>query len=435
MYYSLFLIFIFIKIVLLTPICVDDNNNPVDWFIVYKLPKIKHTHNFINNGLAYIYLTSENQNWVLSSKSINDTTCLLLNTIKPLYENPNDQFYVFYNDQPPNGKSEPEKGHNKGIIFGNSSGGVWIIHSVPHFLNFPSPYNYPKTGSEYGQSIICISMDLFNLNNVGLQLQYNEPQIYSYKILNDLQSSLNNLNNAARGSTIKKAPWNRKCEIHSRKGQRFISYAKSMKFGKDLYVDWLAPDLESDLYVETWKNGAGDLPSDCSKKFQVFNVRTVVLNTANITFNSTHDHSKWAVSTPKSNKNFVCIGDINRMEHQKTRGGGTVCLENNNLAAFYQKSVLRICVLIGLVAGWLWTSILGHFNFSLKITIFIVAKVFWILIVAIFRCSWSYRFFRDFNTGFAQSWNVRNFSHCLFVINNFSGSESTFYCRKIANFV
>ena len=52
-----------------------------------------------------------------------------------------------------------------------------------------------------------------------------------------------------------------------------------------------------------------------------------------IDFNTKHDHSKWAVSYSTSHRlqsdgNFVCIGDINRMDTQKKRAGGTVCFQN-----------------------------------------------------------------------------------------------------------
>ncbi len=37
------------------------------------------------------------------------------------------------------------------------------------------------------------------------------------------------------------------------------------------------------------------------------------------------DHSKWAISETGT-ANAVCIGDLNRMESQERRGGGTVCM-------------------------------------------------------------------------------------------------------------
>lgn len=33
----------------------------------------------------------------------------------------------------------------------------------------------------------------------------------------------------------------------------------------DLYDDFVAPQLNSDLYTETWMNGRGKLPSECNE--------------------------------------------------------------------------------------------------------------------------------------------------------------------------
>ena len=59
------------------------------------------------------------------------------------------------------------------------------------------------------------------------------------------------------------------------------------------------------------------------------------MNVDEITFNSdvlwpeTKDHSKWGISYDIPN--WVCIGDINRMYSQNTRGGGTYCFQNQDL--------------------------------------------------------------------------------------------------------
>lgn len=45
--------------------------------------------------------------------------------------------------------------------------GFWLIHSVPHFPYSLEHYVYPKTGVHYGQSFMCISLNLKDLNSVG----------------------------------------------------------------------------------------------------------------------------------------------------------------------------------------------------------------------------------------------------------------------------
>lgn len=76
-------------------------------------------------------------------------------------------FYILYNNEPPNGSSNSKKGHTKGIVLANSQGGIWLVHSVPHFPEIGPNYTYPSTGAVYGQSILCISLDLINLDKIG----------------------------------------------------------------------------------------------------------------------------------------------------------------------------------------------------------------------------------------------------------------------------
>lgn len=72
------------------------------------------------------------------------------------------------------------------------------------------------------------------------------------------------LANAAVNTTVKKSPWYRSISLISKAGVNFTSFAKSKNFRKDLYADWVAPMLDTDLLVETWPNGAGRLPSKCA---------------------------------------------------------------------------------------------------------------------------------------------------------------------------
>ena len=39
----------------------------------------------------------------------------------------------------------------------------------------------------------------------------------------------------------------------------------NLSYFSDLYDDFVAPQLNSDLYAETWLNGRGKLPSECNK--------------------------------------------------------------------------------------------------------------------------------------------------------------------------
>ncbi|XP_025835051.1 plancitoxin-1-like [Agrilus planipennis] len=328
--------------------CVDLNNKPVDWFYAYKLPlESKHENTLIATGAAYTYMTSNNyrSGWILSPKSINDTDSLVGLTLKPVFDlkNTNNGLYILYNDEQPEGTVNFRKGHTKGTILANEKGGLWLLHSVPKFPSTNAgSYFYPHNGYQYGQSFLCISFDLINLNLIGKQLQYNEPFIYEHNIPDSLMSTLPNIVDVINGRTMNGSrPFNL-VNLNSINGTKFWSFAKGKHFNKDLYEDWVAPAFNSSLLVETWLNGAGRLPSDCKRMFHVQNIESLTIKIANLSFSSSNDHSKWAV-TPSDNSQFwTCIGDINRAKPQEKRGGGTVCFSNKNIAAAYQTSITTL---------------------------------------------------------------------------------------------
>lgn len=73
------------------------------------------------------------------------------------------------------------------------------------------------------------------------------------------------LSRVAAKEKIKTLPfWNLE-NITSIDGTWFTSFAKSRHFERELYDDWVAPVLNENLLVETWRHGTGNLPSDCRK--------------------------------------------------------------------------------------------------------------------------------------------------------------------------
>lgn len=172
-----------------------------------------------------------------------------------------------YNDETPSGAEDNLLGHTKGVVMSDDSEGFWLIHSVPHFPPEGS-YSYPETGLRFGQSYLCITMNLENINSVGKQLQYNQPLIYKSFLSNALQNKLSNIYAVTKKLYVKSAPWFRLSSIYSIKGVQFLSFGKTRQFGKELYKDWVANALQSNLLVETWLNGAGRIPSDCSNIYK-----------------------------------------------------------------------------------------------------------------------------------------------------------------------
>uniref|UniRef100_A0A1B6LW25 Uncharacterized protein n=2 Tax=Graphocephala atropunctata TaxID=36148 RepID=A0A1B6LW25_9HEMI len=330
--------------------CRDENNNVVSWFAIYKIPKIKdHSNEFIQSGVAYAYILSgSDQGWRLSEKSINDSNSIPGLTLAPLYINSSDgnsqdALYILYNDQPPVGNTSLERGHTKGVVFAEDSGGFWLVHSVPHYPPLPNTthYTYPHSGLKNGQSYLCITLPPDQLELVGTQLMYNEPHIFANLTSPDLGALYPLLTKAALGSEVKSPPWYHTQILKTESGTNFSSFAKASKFQKDLYSDWVVTVLNVSVLAETWPNGPGRLNSSCQLPFRVENVDSIGLSIVGDPFTSHKDHSKWAVSKTKDEP-WVCIGDINRAASQELRGGGTVCVRDASLWEAYFSSVSSV---------------------------------------------------------------------------------------------
>lgn len=314
--------------------CLDENGKPIDWFYLYKLPERKD----IYSGLEYIYLTSTaNTKWHLSTKRISDLDSFAGHTISQLFGK-NDVASIMYNDQPPPGRdSKNSFGHSKGVIAADSKNGFWMIHSVPGYPLALSDkkYEYPTSGQVYGQSFLCITMNEDNVNKAAEQLLYNKPYIYSHSMPAALKTKLSNFEKAIEGKWIKTSPHSKEIEIKSNGGSTFKSFGKSSEFNNDLYANLVASNLKTSLYVESWRKGVGNMPASCGSSHKVYNIKEILVTDLKYPFSTTHDHSKWAVGETE----WICIGDINRQDSQKGRGGGTVCQNNKNVHDAYKKLI------------------------------------------------------------------------------------------------
>ncbi|TRY68785.1 hypothetical protein TCAL_03062 [Tigriopus californicus] len=332
--------------------CRDDNGRGVEWFVLSKLPRLptqSTPKSWLHLGLAYAYITSSNRQlgWTLSSKSIADPESAAGRTLSPLYQSPsNERFYLLYNDEHPDGRTSFTHGHTKGVLSLDRTSGFWLIHSVP---KYPPPltntsYGYPHTGRMYGQSFLCISVGTnVTADLIGRQLQYHDPFIYDVFLPDWMNAVYPDLATLAHGGHDRVAPFAHQAVFPALDGRAyFVSFAKYTKYGQDLYDSMVAPGLRSGLLVETWPNGPGKLNSSCQSQYEVENVDAIELNfQSKIQFSTHHDHSKWAIAI-KKNRPFVCVGDINRMESQKHRAGGTVCFMNLSVWKSYQGIIHQI---------------------------------------------------------------------------------------------
>lgn len=126
-------------------------------------------------------------------------------------------------------------------------------------------YHYPSTGLIYGQSFLCLSLNAQQIDIVGKQLIYNEPQLYEVKLPQKLRTIYPNIERLTQGKRINDSPYWSQINLKTLNQNMFKAFAKSSKFQKELYEDWIAPTLNANLFVETWRKGSGNLASNCSQ--------------------------------------------------------------------------------------------------------------------------------------------------------------------------
>jgi len=82
--------------------CVDEKGRPVDYYLVYKIPKLENSPNeLLRSGYGYAFLTGNTAKWQLANRSIGDVQSLVGATLDRVYRRDNESNMFFYNDQPP----------------------------------------------------------------------------------------------------------------------------------------------------------------------------------------------------------------------------------------------------------------------------------------------------------------------------------------------
>ena len=286
-------------------------------WVISKIPKLKNSDNkLIKEGRSYLYYDSNRYGSFLhSDKSIDSPTNAVSYTLSQVYDSAGNVGYAMYSDEPPGKKAGVNYAHSKGTVGYDSTSGFWLVHSVPRFPPYYNEriYYYPKSGWDNGQSMLCMSLPLSEINSVGRQFQTTRPYFYSLSMPNSLKDTLPNLYDATVNKKQIHYPSSRIATLKSMGGMEFTSFAKSKTFGKDLYAGLVSPSLKKSLLAETWirtdKVTLCCEPEETHCQYNVYNVNYLKFN-KEVSYKETKDHSKWAVALDKST---LCIGDINRM--------------------------------------------------------------------------------------------------------------------------
>ncbi|KAK2869212.1 hypothetical protein Q7C36_001083 [Tachysurus vachellii] len=319
--------------------CLNEDGQPVDWFIIYKLPRYKKES--VGSGVDYMYLDPSLPNWHMSKHAVNTTEGALGRTLNQLYQRyeSNSLVYILYNDAPPVLEYVNNSGHSKGALLVDQFQGFWLTHSIPHFPPFPEiGFGYPSTGKLYGQSVQCTTYSSKQFRKISQQLAYINPNTYNCSIPSAYYTEMPEMARICAGKTVSVVPRRRLETLMSVKGETFLSFAKSHRYVDDIYAGWIAQTLDTNLLVESWQRKTHQLPSNCSLPYHVMNIELVCLSKL-VTFKSYDDHSKWCVSWGYQAQ-WTCLGDLNRENTQAWRGGGLICTQNTAVYKAFRSSVL-----------------------------------------------------------------------------------------------
>ncbi|KAF7703500.1 deoxyribonuclease-2-beta [Silurus meridionalis] len=319
--------------------CLNEDGQPVDWFIMYKLPRIKQGS--LGSGVDYMYLDASLTKWQMSKNAVNTSEGALGRTLSQLYQRYqlNSSAYMLYNDAPPVLKYVVNYGHTKGALLFDQFQGFWITHSIPHFPPFPEMgFGYPSTGKLFGQSVQCTTYSYKQFQRISQQLSYIKPYTYNCSVPSAYYADMKEMAWICAGKTVSVVPRRKLEKLMSVKGETFLSFAKSHRYVDDIYAGWIAQTLQTDLLVETWQRQTHQLPSNCSLPYHTMNIKKVSLSEL-VTFSSYYDHSKWCVSSKKQIQ-WTCIGDLNRESSQAWRGGGLICSQNSVVYKAFRSAVV-----------------------------------------------------------------------------------------------
>ncbi|WPV01541.1 deoxyribonuclease II family protein [Mucilaginibacter sp. cycad4] len=333
----------------------DENGAPVDWWFIYKVPQLDGgVGNDKATGYEYVYYDStidantdpRKRTITKSLNVLNGDKGALNLTMDSVFKNFKSPApstgWVLYNDEMPesvNKHDDGTKGHTKGVLAFDteSKTAFWLLHSWPKFAD-PGAIKDPTP--KYGQTYLCISLDLDTANLIAKQmLNHQEPQIYLHNIANlPTTADLHSLTQPLASHPVALGDF---IDLKSIGGMPFKVIAKNREWNKDFWNELVGPILKDDLDIETWIRGPIPPIADSDGIHKTFDIKYINLGFmgAHWAWPETHDHAKWGVTlhTP-----WVCVGDINRMISQRRRGGCTIAFQNQTLWSGLSKTSLLL---------------------------------------------------------------------------------------------
>ncbi|KAH8869842.1 Cell death-related nuclease 6 [Schistosoma japonicum] len=203
-------------------------------------------------------MNPDQRNWELSKYPINDSG-MMKNTFESMFKliNKPDSVIGMYNDEIP----------NVHLLSTTRTLDFWVIHSIPKLSYSNTSYVYPKTGRIYGQHFLCLTLEKKYIDFIITQFTLARPLFQSAYISPSVKLKFPDLAKLLENTKVPTESQNNVVELQTaNKALQLKHFSKSSDFGKDLYADFVAPTLKKSLDTETWQHD-GSLPSACHRQY------------------------------------------------------------------------------------------------------------------------------------------------------------------------
>jgi deoxyribonuclease-2 len=227
----------------------EKTGEELDWYTLYKLPRDTHAQTspasaHLAQGIAYMFMTNLNQDWTMSTLSMNDSRSINARTLESYYNKSDKSVgYIVYNDNCEMKTGSSSRGHSKGVLMFDEETIVAVIHSVP---KYPSASGYKILPGQciFGQSGFCATLKIDQLAGMVKQLSYLYPHVCDSYIPDHIKANYPEqaaiLQDMIDGKRVTdKTETTSTSVFKTAGGEELIGFAKTTYYDEDLLVEEL----------------------------------------------------------------------------------------------------------------------------------------------------------------------------------------------------
>ncbi|CAH2090375.1 unnamed protein product [Euphydryas editha] len=308
--------------------CRDNEGVPLDWWYLYK-PPVDLTLFF---DLKFSFITPDSSGrWEPSDKYLTSDS-MLQHTLAPIFRQYNeDVALVIYvkRDTTINLAGSLARG----VLMADETGGVWLYHTVPGLVNIKkNSQSFPLNESLNGHLLMCMTLDLVDINEIFRALIHVYPKITYFRIPQRLQRLLPEWNVVVppeKSKTIESYRFTTRDKslrievLYRTPGNRRSLY-KNFASNKNIVLDVYE---HRDSEYGTWI---------CSDRYSVRSIEHISLKYPEsvLYINNKTDEMRFAVSTAAHWQQlgrgppqyWACISNLDN--DGSSNGGDLLCVEN-----------------------------------------------------------------------------------------------------------